>query len=238
MSFAYSVGYDPERKGLLFTGWMSNVKTPEKVLLEFDPKNDDEFDETGFSPDNVRYELSEWHERENGQRYVEKFIPFSDLKGWDARPGSTIGMGVLAYATCADTNGEFRAACGIGFGRWKGGRLHLSARRPGSKVVMSVDSGRHKAECRVETKPQNLSLAFTPEKTGNVNFSISPEWSGVGRVAGLTLKGATWVGAAPVVPTDVVNGGKTLFGRIAVTAGVPVEINAVITVREEWRGDF
>ncbi len=90
----------------------------------------------------------------------------------------------------------------------------------------------------MEAKPQNLSLAFTPEKTGNVNFSISPEWSGVGRVAGLTLKGATWVGAAPVVPMDVVNGGKTLSGRIAVTAGVPVEINAVITVREEWRGDF
>ena len=234
MSFAYSVGYDSERKGLLFTGWMSNVKAPEKVLLEFDPKNDDEFDETGFSPDNVRYELSDWLERPNGQRYVEKFIPFSELTGWDARPGSTMGMGILAYATCADTNGEFRAACGIGFGRWKRGRLHLSARRPGSKVVMSVDSGRHKADCRVEAKPQNLSLAFTPEKTGNVNFSIAPEWAGVGRVAGLTLKGATWAGAAPAVPADVVNGGKTISGYIAVTAGVPVEINAVITVREEW----
>ena len=165
---------------------------------------------------------------------MEKFIPFSELTGWDARPGSTMGMGVLAYATCADTNGEFRAACGIGFGRWRRGRLHLSARRPGSKVVMSVDSGRHKADCRVEAKPQNLSLAFTPEKTGNVNFSIAPEWAGVGRVAGLTLKGATWAGAAPAVPADVVNGGKTISGYIAVTAGVPVEINAVITVREEW----
>ena len=86
----------------------------------------------------------------------------------------------------------------------------------------------------MEANPQNLTLAFTPEKTGNVNFSIAPDWAGVGRVAGLTLKGATWAGAAPAVPADVVNGGKTISGYIAVTAGTPVEINVVVTVREEW----
>lgn len=235
MNMVYSVGYDPERRGLLFTGWMSNVKTPEKVLLEFDPKNDDAFDETGFSHDNVRYELSDWLTRENGQQYVEKFIPFSDLKGWDARPGSTIGMGVLAYATCADTNGEFRAACGIGFGRMVRGRLHLSARKPGSKVIMSVDSGKHKAECRVETKPQELTLAFTPDASGTVNFDIRPDWAGVGRVAELSIKGARWAGRPPAIPSDVVYGGRIVTGNLAVTAGVPVEMRAVITVREEWQ---
>ena len=234
MSFVYSVCYDPDGKSLLFTGWMSNVKTPEKVLLEFDPKNDDAYDETGFSPDNVRYELSDWQRRQDGTAYVERRIPFSELKGWNARPGSVIGLGILAYATCEDGNGEFRAGCGIGLGNRTRGLLHVSARKTGCKVAMSVDSGKHKAECRVAETPQELTLAFTPEKTGTVDFSVVPDWAGVGRVASLTLKGAAWSGKVPEVPSDVVFGGKVVRGTLEVTAGISVEVRAVVTPRDEW----
>jgi hypothetical protein len=100
---------------------------------------------------------------------------------------------------------------------------------------MSVDSGKHKAECRVETKPQELTLAFTPDASGTVNFDIRPDWAGVGRVAELSIKGARWAGRPPAIPSDVVYGGRIVTGNLAVTAGVPVEMRAVITVREEWQ---
>ena len=99
---------------------------------------------------------------------------------------------------------------------------------------MSVDSGKHKAECRVAETPQELTLAFTPEKTGTVDFSVVPDWAGVGRVASLTLKGAAWSGKVPEVPSDVVFGGKVVRGTLEVTAGISVEVRAVVTPRDEW----
>ena len=53
-------------------------------------------------------------------------------------------------------------------------------------------------------------------------------------MASLKLNGAAWSGKVPEVPADVVFGGKVVRGALEVTAGVPVEVRAVVVPRDEW----
>lgn len=107
----YSFGYDAAAKGLHFYARMEGG-TPKKVILTFDCLGDNAADDTGFTPDDVVLSIDAFVPAKGGNYELDRFIPFSELKGFDAAPGARLPFAIRFEATAKDEKGVFPVAVG------------------------------------------------------------------------------------------------------------------------------